>query len=1035
MSLSKDLVFLMLQFCDEEKLNRTAHMLEQETGYYFNLKYFEELVLDGNWQETEKYLSCFTVVEDNKYATKIYFEIRKQKFLEALDKHERSLALDILLKDLKVFAQSNKELYKEMTQLLTLDDFREHNSLAFYGDTLSARKRMLDELRNVIEANPLLQGRTKFPEINKSRLRRLINQSLNWQHIQCAHPHPQPHIDTLFTDHKCPGPDIMQDQLFRESSLPPKPLMVSASSFMANTTSDQSSITESKITARALNIGNMFNQAAALGDSENSHDASKLKSIKPLDEVESPSELLSRCQGSANELPIEFPKTVERILYISSHPISMDFHPVHQTLLLVGKSVGTVELWDVTSAYMVGEVKSVSGVLLEDMAKNPGNSVNRVRWSPDGSLFGVAYSKRMIHLYSYHKNGNYIEKQLEIDAHVGSANDLAFSKPHDKLVIISCGDDKLIQVWDAATGAKQYTFEGHGASVYSVCPHVKENVHFLFSISTSGEIKAWLFDNMGSRVTYDAPGFCCMRMAYSTDGKRLFSCGTNENGESYIVEWNETEGFIIRDYHGLGKCSSALVHFDTSSNRFLAAGDGHLIKIWDMDNEDILAVIDADGGLPASPYICFNKKGSLLAVSADHNQIKILANGDGRELLQTSTFVSGDSSGCLTESFRKLSVNPTPAPLQAIPEEGDITTVVEVSRCQSVLLTSEVKTNLIRRLLYTNAGNGILALAEEGIHLLWRWVKSDANANGEATTKCAPQFWQPKRGLLMINDVPENSLDVVTSCFTLSKNDSYVISASGGMITLYNMLNFKKLRSVMPPPPAATCIVFYPPDNNIIGIGFNDSTILIYNIRVDQVISKLEGHSKRVSGLAFATTLNLLVSCGVDTEIVLWDSVTWEKKKSTVLQIPIGWLASDLSETNIELDKDQKQFLVVHETQLAIYETTTLQCVKQWTIANFCTRISDAAFSCDGELVYAAMRDGILIILDASDLAPRYEIDPSSYLPPLLLSSCYNVDLLVIAAHPKKPNQFALGLSNGDVVVIEPVESQGTWSVLPSMDN
>ena len=31
-------------------------------------------------------------------------------------------------------------------------------------------------------------------------------------------------------------------------------------------------------------------------------------------------------------------------------------------------------------------------------------------------------------------------------------------------------------MWDAATGVKQYTFEGHEAPVYSVCPHYKENI-------------------------------------------------------------------------------------------------------------------------------------------------------------------------------------------------------------------------------------------------------------------------------------------------------------------------------------------------------------------------------------------------------------------------------------------------------------------------------------------------------------------------------------------------------------------------------
>lgn len=61
----------------------------------------------------------------------------------------------------------------------------------------------------------------------------------------------------------------------------------------------------------------------------------------------------------------------------------------------------------------------------------------------------------------------------------------------------------------------------------------------------------------------------------------------------------------------------------------------------------------------------------------------------------------------------------------------------------------------------------------------------------QATTRCVPQQWQPKSGLLMINDLPKNGLDAIKPCFSLSRNDSYVLSASGGMISLYNMLIFK----------------------------------------------------------------------------------------------------------------------------------------------------------------------------------------------------------------------------------------------------
>ena len=50
------------------------------------MKHFEDLVQVGEWDEVEKYLSGFTKVEDNRYSMKIFFEIRKQKYLEALDR-------------------------------------------------------------------------------------------------------------------------------------------------------------------------------------------------------------------------------------------------------------------------------------------------------------------------------------------------------------------------------------------------------------------------------------------------------------------------------------------------------------------------------------------------------------------------------------------------------------------------------------------------------------------------------------------------------------------------------------------------------------------------------------------------------------------------------------------------------------------------------------------------------------------------------------------------------------------------------------
>jgi hypothetical protein len=136
------------------------------------------------------------------------FHIANQShLLLLLSRHDRPKAVDILVKDLKVFSTFNEELFKEITQLLTLENFRENEQLSKYGDTKSARAIMLVELKKLIEANPLFRDKLQFPTLRTSRLRTLINQSLNWQHQLCKNPRPNPDIKTLFVDHSCRLPN------------------------------------------------------------------------------------------------------------------------------------------------------------------------------------------------------------------------------------------------------------------------------------------------------------------------------------------------------------------------------------------------------------------------------------------------------------------------------------------------------------------------------------------------------------------------------------------------------------------------------------------------------------------------------------------------------------------------------------------------------------------------------------------------------------------------------------------------------------
>ncbi|KAM0933886.1 putative transcription factor WD40-like family [Dioscorea sansibarensis] len=1116
-SLSRELVFLILQFLDEEKFKETVHKLEQESGFYFNMKYFEDEVHNGNWDEVERYLSGFTKVDDNRYSMKIFFEIRKQKYLEALDKRDRAKAVDVLVKDLKVFSTFNEELFKEITQLLTLE-ISENEQLSKYGDTKSARAIMLVELKKLIEANPLFRDKLLFPSLKNSRLRTLINQSLNWQHQLCKNPRPNPDIKTLFVDHSCgqpngphtpsPANNPLIGSIPKSGGFPPlgahgpfqpaqAPVPTPLASWMSNAPAGAhpsvsggaiglTAPTKSCVVAilKHPRTPPTSNPSIDYPSAESDHVS---KRTRP-DEVNMPVNILPvtypQSHSQAMGTPDDLPKTVARALNQGSTPMSMDFHPIQQTILLVGTSVGDIGLWDVGTRerlvlknFKLWEFGTCPVSLQAALVKEPGVSVNRILWSPDGSLFGVAYSRHIVQLYSYH-GGDDVRQHLQVigfvdDAHVGGVNDLAFSHPNKQLCVITCGDDKMIKVWDASSGTKQYTFEGHDAPVYSVCPHYKENIQFVFSTALDGKIKAWLYDTMGSRIDYDAPGHWCTTMAYSADGSRLFSCGTSKDGESYIVEWNESEGAVKRTYQGFRKRSMGVVQFDTTRNRFLAAGDEGLIKFWDMDTTNLLITIDAEGGLPASPRIRFNKEGTLLAVSTVDTGIKILANTDGLRLLRTLENRPFDASRSVSENLAKM--QPVISPLSTVAVatssgildrvvppvvvtewfDGDsrnlgdvksriadeamekskiwkLTEINEPAQCRSLRLFDNMKTSKISRLIYTNSGFAILALASNATHLLWKWPRNERHLSGKATASVVPQLWQPPSGIIMTNEITDINPEEAVPCFALSKNDSYVMSASGGKISLFNMMTFKTMTTFMPPPPAATFLAFHPQDNNIIAIGMDDSTIQIYNVRVDEVKSKLRGHTKRITGLAFSNALNVLVSSGADAQICVWGTDGWEKLRSKCLQIPSGRNPNVVSDTRVQFHQDQIHFLAVHETQIALYDTNKLECVKQWMPRESSAPISPATFSCDSQLIYVSFLDATVYVFNAANLKLRCRINPTAYLPANISST---VHPLVIAAHPSEPNQFALGLTDGGVHVLEPLETEGKWGVVPPTEN
>ncbi|XP_028106358.1 protein TOPLESS-like isoform X1 [Camellia sinensis] len=166
----REKLLAVFKYLTEKNFQKARHEFECESGLFFDIKYFEELVVNGDWDEADRYLSCFTKWDDNRHSMKMFFEIKKQKYFEALDKCNFHEATDILMNELKVFSESDQELTKEMTDLLK--NKREHRQLTGHANTEIQRKNLMGMLFNKLLINhPIISEKLQFPTLADSTLK------------------------------------------------------------------------------------------------------------------------------------------------------------------------------------------------------------------------------------------------------------------------------------------------------------------------------------------------------------------------------------------------------------------------------------------------------------------------------------------------------------------------------------------------------------------------------------------------------------------------------------------------------------------------------------------------------------------------------------------------------------------------------------------------------------------------------------------------------------------------------------------------
>jgi hypothetical protein len=220
-----------------------------------------------------------------------------------------------------------------------------------------------------------------------------------------------------------------------------------------------------------------------------------------------------------------------------------------------------------------------------------------------------------------HDKSVLVRELLEVDDEVLT---LAVSPDGKKLA--SGGCDRLVRVWDLATGQLEHAIENHADWVFSVA--FSPDGKFLFTASRDKTAKVWDLAAKESVLTYTEHQNPVYAVGISSDGKTGFSAGEDGN----LRQWQATDaskqvGKQVRSL-SCGKAVLAFAYHPDAKTPLLAAGGaGAEVRLF---NAATGAALKTLGGFSDYVFaVAISPDGRLVAGASNSGEVRVWKTSDG----------------------------------------------------------------------------------------------------------------------------------------------------------------------------------------------------------------------------------------------------------------------------------------------------------------------------------------------------------------------------------------------------------------------
>lgn len=301
--------------------------------------------------------------------------------------------------------------------------------------------------------------------------------------------------------------------------------------------------------------------------------------------------------------------------------LSLAFHPVYEDILAVGRSDGTIRLWDTRAHTRLHTLTEHTDIILG------------LAFSPDGKTLASGSADGTVRAWNTDMETPQMFGQLQntLDKH----NDLVFSLAfltEDGSAIASGSRDGSIWFWNPKTGQHQNVFPAGDTipAVLSLASSPKRKL--LATGRADNVIRVWnleigevmyFFDGHEDRVT---------SLAFNADGSLLASGSADSTVQLWDTSTSIGTGESLHKFTDHTDWINSVAFYKTT---LASAGFDNVIHLWNVDTKELLYTLNGHTGSIES--IAFSSDGKTLA-SGGH---------DGKVLLWelTPPQIEGDVDG------------------------------------------------------------------------------------------------------------------------------------------------------------------------------------------------------------------------------------------------------------------------------------------------------------------------------------------------------------------------------------------------------